>query len=233
MRVRILPFSTTVIIQETRIFRAIFVCGILLLVARQTNAVPPVAEDTTSPNTFWFTSDIYYVDEDATNAVVTVEFSPGDRSWSGSVNYSMSNGTAMAGEDFISGSGTLSFSGPGPARQIVIPIIRDNLGESNETVQLFLSNPNANLVRSNATLVIIDKNQTPKLQITSGANQTIMLSWPSNYTDFVLEKNSQFSGDNWCAVSSTQKVAAGFCCVTEPCSTAPAFYRLRKNSPTP
>ena len=189
---------------------------------------PPVAQDTTSPNVFWFSSETFYVDEDATNAVVTVEFSPGDRSWTGWVNYSISNGTATVGEDYSGVNGTLYFSGPGPAQQIIIPIHRDGIPETNETVKLFLWNTNAILTRSNATLIITEKSQTPQLRIAASGNNGLVLEWSTNYSDFILEKSSECLSGSWNAVSSPQNVSNGYCRVTQICSDPPLFYRLRK-----
>jgi hypothetical protein len=195
------------------------------------HAEPPIAQDTTSPNMFSFTSDTYYVDEDATNAMVAVEFTPGDRSWSGWVNYSVSNGTASAGEDYLTVSGTLYFSGPGtPVPQISIPIKKDGFVEGDETVQLFLWNTNAIITRATAMLVIKDKPLTPELLISPGVNGTILLSWPSNATDFVLEKSGQLFSENWSKISSPPNFNNGSCQVTENCSGPPMFYRLRKTS---
>lgn len=184
--------------------------------------------DTTSPNEFWFSSEVFYVDEDATSAEITVEFAPGDRSWSGSVDYTVTSGTATAGEDFTAVSGTLNFSGPGtPIPKIIIPISKDNLREENETVQISISNPNATIVQSNATLIIIEKPATPVLKIGGGANKRISLTWPEVFSDFVLEKSSAPFGTNWSAVSSTRNISNGVCCVEESTAGLPFFYRLR------
>ncbi|MEO5802021.1 MAG: Calx-beta domain-containing protein [Verrucomicrobiota bacterium] len=193
------------------------------------NGEPPVAQDIPAPNEFWFTSETCFVDEDATNAVITVGFRPGDRSWQGWVNYSVSNGTATADEDYTSLSGTLYFSGPGtPIPRINIPIHSDNLRESDETVQLFLWNTNAIISRSNATLIIIDKR--PRLEIVPTGNGTVTLSWPAQFSDLTLEKTANLSTPTWTGVSSSQNISNGCCHVTEPCSGPPAFYRLRKIS---
>lgn len=184
--------------------------------------------DTVVPNEFWFTSDVYQVDEDATNAVITVGFAPGNRSWQGSVDYSVRSGTATAGEDFIAVSGTLYFSGPGtPVPTINIPIINDELQEGDETVQISLSNSNAIIAQTNATLVIIEK--PPSLKIAASGNGKISLTWPESFSNFVLEKSAQPTGNNWSLVSSVQNVSNGVCCVEEPPSVTPVFYRLRKS----
>ena len=215
-------------------FRKKCLCGLFcfsFFASLLLNAKPPIAQDTTSPNVFWFTSDTYYVDEDATNAIVIVEFSPGDRSWSGWVNYSVSNGTATAGEDYTAVSGTLYFSGPGtPVPHITIPIQKDALAEGDETVQLFLWNTNAIITRSTATLVIHDKPSAPLLVISLNANGTVALSWPADFADFTLEKSAGIFNASWSQVPSPPNISNGFCHVTEDCSGPLAFYRLRKPS---
>jgi hypothetical protein len=225
MHARTLHFLSNVFL--TRRFR--FFSFLLLLSWHANSAEPPIAQDTTSPNVFWFTSEIYTVEEDATNAIVTVEFSPGDRSWSGWVNYSVSNGTATAGQDYTSVSGTLFFSGPGtPVPRITIPVYKDSLREGDETVQLFLWNTNAIITRSTATLVIVDKNQNPRLEVSSGGNNSLVLSWPADFSDFALEKSDDLLTGSWIPVSSPKNISNGFCQVTESISNPPMFYRLKR-----
>lgn len=208
------------------ILRGAFVLVALHASSLSSSAIVP--KDTTSPNQFWFSSDIYYVDEDATNAFIQVEFAPGNRSWTGSVDYKVSDGTATGGEDYNAVTGTLNFSGPSvPPPQIIIPILRDKRREGNETVQLFLSNSNAIITRSTATLVIVEK--PPALKITPGENRTIVLSWAAEDSDYVLEKSPQLFGTNWTGVASVRSISNGACCVTEPAATK-SFYRLRKTS---
>jgi hypothetical protein len=67
---------------------------IILLVASAQGQITP--KDTEVPNRFEFTSAQYFASRSATNAVITVRFSPGSRSWGGSVNYATQNGTAIA-----------------------------------------------------------------------------------------------------------------------------------------
>lgn len=58
-----------------------------------------------------------------------------------SVVYEASNGTATAGEDYISASGTLEFGWEGSEKTFRIPIIDDSKDEENENVNLKLSFP--------------------------------------------------------------------------------------------
>lgn len=211
-------------------FRKILFLSILWVSSSWAFADSPVAQDTTSPNIFSFTDDTFYVDEDATNAVITVEFIPGDRSWTGWVNYSVSNGTAMADVDYTPVSGTLYFSGPGtPVPQITIPIHKDALVEGDETIELFLWNTNAIITRSNATLVVRDTATIPQL-IISSANGAILLSWSSDFSNHVLEKSTQIINPNWMEVFAPSSLSNGFYHVSDTCSGAPAFYRLKKVS---
>lgn len=58
-----------------------------------------------------------------------------------SVVYETSNGTATAGEDYSSASGTLEFGWEGSEKTFRIPIIDDSIDENDETVNLKLSLP--------------------------------------------------------------------------------------------
>lgn len=63
------------------------------------------------------------------------------------VDYTTSALTATAGSDYTTSSGTLTFTNGGALTQTVsVPVTRDNIDESDETLQLQLSNPSANAV---------------------------------------------------------------------------------------
>jgi RHS repeat-associated protein len=74
------------------------------------------------------------------------------------VAYATSNGTATAGSDYTTSSGTLTFAPSQTALNVSIPILNDATAEPNETVTLTLSSPtNATLGSPNpATLTIVD-----------------------------------------------------------------------------
>ncbi|MBD2568896.1 M10 family metallopeptidase C-terminal domain-containing protein [Anabaena lutea] len=74
------------------------------------------------------------------------------------VNYATSNGTATAGSDYTTKTGTLTFA-PGTTSQFIdIPIVNDANNEPNETFTLTLSSPtNASLgTKTTATTTITD-----------------------------------------------------------------------------
>lgn len=74
-----------------------------------------------------------------------------------SINYNTSNGSALAGSDYVATNGTLVFN-PGETNQaIVIPIIDDNIAEATETFSVFLSSPQgATLGTTQTTVTILD-----------------------------------------------------------------------------
>jgi hypothetical protein len=183
---------------------------------------------TTQPNEFRFTSDVYYVQEGATNALIEVAFVPGSRSYSGSVDYRSANGTAVSGQDYYGVTNTLSFSGLAPSQTFMISVPMTAARKKNETVMLFLSNPSALITRSNATLVIL-ANSTPQAKLDMvQANGAITVSWPSTFTNCVLQKATSFADANWSNVPQPTAVSNGRYSFTTA-ATGSAFFRLKQN----
>jgi len=75
-----------------------------------------------------------------------------------SVQYTTSDGTATAGSDYTTASGTLSFPAGVLSKTFTVPIINDTLHEANETVQLGLLGASGAVIgpRATAVLTIID-----------------------------------------------------------------------------
>ena len=83
-----------------------------------------------------------------------------------SVNYSLENGTAVSGEDFVSQSGTLTWSDGDTAQKMVtVTLINDSIEEDSEQFRLVLTTEDANLLGGVAeTLIVIkddESNQAP------------------------------------------------------------------------
>ncbi len=73
------------------------------------------------------------------------------------VNYTTANLTAKADTDYTTKTGSLTFAVNEISKTITVPIVNDNLSESNETFTLTLSNPtNATLTTAQATATITD-----------------------------------------------------------------------------
>jgi len=112
-----------------------------------------------SGNTLQFSTAAYQASEGANPALATITVTRTGTSGAVSVNYATSNGTAVAGSDYISSSGTLSWAtGDATARTFTVALINDTLVEPNETVNLSLSNPSGATLgtASNAVLTIVN-----------------------------------------------------------------------------
>jgi len=210
-------------------FSGLRFCVLFFLFATSaTSQVTP--QDTSVPNAFRFSSAEYYVPEDATNAVITVEFSPGHRGYYGWVNYTVQDGTATANQDYTLVSGSLSFSGV-PSSSFTVPIKMDSLDEELETIRLILSpspfDANAIITQGSATLNIVNVRPVPTLEIVAGTNGTLTISWNDDGTNPILEKSAASPAAKWSVVTAARTLANGCCSVTEVPSGAMAFYRLR------
>ncbi|WP_421793910.1 DUF4394 domain-containing protein [Hydrocarboniphaga effusa] len=100
----------------------------------------------------------YSVEEGAGTATITV-FRNGPNLTQARVNYAVSAGSATAGADFTTVSGTLSWDvGDAEPKSIVVPILEDTIIEGNETFTVTLSEPFLADLGSpaTATVTIID-----------------------------------------------------------------------------
>ncbi|BAY24884.1 Na-Ca exchanger/integrin-beta4 [Calothrix sp. NIES-2100] len=90
------------------------------------------------------------------NAAYTVSLSQAS-SQTVTVKYATANGTATAGSDYTSTTGTLTFN-PGDISKVInIPILNDSISEADETFTLKLTTPtNASLGTSTVTTTITD-----------------------------------------------------------------------------
>ena len=109
-----------------------------------------------------------------------------------SVHYATTAGTATAGADFQSVSGTLNWTaGDGTSKSFSVPVLTDGATESTETVDLHLSTTTggATLGRSSAVLNIQDgaPGGAPaaplKLAAAAASTSEILLTWLNNVTN--------------------------------------------------
>lgn len=116
----------------------------------------------TLPGTLQFSSATYSVAESGTTATIAVTRAGGNDG-AASVDFTTSDGTAMAGSDYTAASGTLNWAdGEAGDKTFTIPIINDGIDENNETVDLGLSNfaTAAAGPQDTATLTITDDDVT-------------------------------------------------------------------------
>ena len=86
------------------------------------------------------------------------------------VNYSTSDGTAIAGNDYTFDNGTLTFAPTVTSMTVPITILSDAIDEENETFSLNLSSPtNAVLGTASGTVTISDDDSAPTISISDNA----------------------------------------------------------------
>ncbi len=159
-----------------------------------------------------------------TNATVTVELS-GPAASNVTVNYSTSNGSATAGDDYTSTSGQLTFYSGQISKTFDVPILSDSEVDGGETIDLSLDSPtNAELgIQQTATITIQDSspNQPEVLfsqadyQRSEGIGTTtieVVLSEQSSQTvtvDYATSDNTAFAESDYDAASGTVTFAPG------------------------
>lgn len=109
-----------------------------------------------------FVSPAYSVNEGAGQATIAVSLNSAVTE-TVSVGYTMFNGTALAGEDYVAVSGVVNFAPGSTLQTFLVPITDDLLVEPDETITLTLRNPvNAELGSPiTAGLTIIDDDTLP------------------------------------------------------------------------
>jgi hypothetical protein len=147
----------------------------------------------------------------------------GATSSSYSVNYSTSNGIAVAGSDYTATSGTLTFpAGSTTSLPITVPTLTDSVVESPETVLVTLSSPTggATITTSQGSGTINDVSPLPSFAIgnapavTEGGNLTFTVTktgtTSSSYSvNYATTGGTATSGSDYNATSATLTFAAG------------------------
>jgi len=108
--------------------------------------------------------------EDAGLVTVTVERRSGI-SGNLAIDYTTSDGTATAGQDYMAASGTLTFSGGETSKSFQIPITDDAVTEPDETFTVELRNaPNLEALGTPSTLVVTiqDRSTVPVISRSGG-----------------------------------------------------------------
>src|SRR5947199_1520439 len=188
-------------------------------------AVLTIVDDDTA-GTVQFSSATYSVNENTASVTITVTRTGGAASGV-TVNYATSDGTATAGSDYIAKSGTLSFAAGQASKTFTIPIINDRLDESDETVNLTLSDPTGGATLGTpdtAVLTIIDNDSGGVLQFSSAtytvnegvlSGKAVIKVTRSGGTasgvtvDYATSDGTATDGSDYIATSGTLTFAAG------------------------
>jgi hypothetical protein len=140
--------------------------------------------------TVQFSSSSYSVFSEPTNAMIEVSFT-GTNSAAASVTFATSNGTALANVNYLSVNTNLEFAPSAITTTVTffvsIPILGNVPAESNQTVELILSNAVGPVVlgsQPNAVLSIINTN-TEVVQPSVEFNPTTYTTYDTNTNTFV------------------------------------------------
>jgi len=170
-----------------------------------------------------FSAATYSVNESAGSATITVTLT-GSTSTTATVSYATSNGTAVAGSDYIATSGTLTFAPGVTSQTFSVPIVNDAIFEANESLSLTLSNPvSATLGSPNpATLTIVDNDAPPSVQFSAAtysvnegaglATITATLTGATALTatvSYATSDGTALAGSDYTAISGTLTFAPG------------------------
>ena len=145
------------------------------------------------------------------------------------VDYATADGTAIAGQDYTTTSGTLTFAPGQTSLSVAIPILGDVIDEEDETFTLNLSSPdNASISTAQATMTITDNDGAPTISISDNstadesaaiANLTVSLSAASEKTvtvSYTTSDGTASAGSDYTASASSLTFAAGSTSQTIP-----------------
>jgi hypothetical protein len=115
-----------------------------------------------------FSSPSYSATEASGSAIITVTLTS-TAPFVVTVDYATSDGAAASGSDYTAATGTLTFNPNVTALSFNIPVLKDALIETDETVNLALSNPiKANLGLPAAAVLTIVDSTLSQLTVTTG-----------------------------------------------------------------
>jgi uncharacterized delta-60 repeat protein len=141
-----------------------------------TGALLKIQEDAVRPGVIGFSVSSFTVNENGGNAVVTITRTNGS---TGTVlfRFATTNGTAVAGVDYIGVTNTITLRDGQTSTNVTIPILNDFIvQQADRTINLYLANPGNGATLgtlSNAVLYIIDDDFLPgRLNFTTTAYQT-------------------------------------------------------------
>ena len=131
-----------------------------------------------------------------TNAVLTVNLN-NPSSQAITVNYTTTPVTATANSDYTSTTGTLTIAANATTGTISIPILNDNLNESDETFTVILSNPvNATLGNTTGTVTITDTLQSAVTTTLSSNIENLDLTGTGNINGTGNAGNNRITGNS-------------------------------------
>ncbi|MET0625473.1 MAG: Calx-beta domain-containing protein, partial [Pyrinomonadaceae bacterium] len=129
-------------------------------------ATVTINDDDAAP-TFQCGAAAYSADENLAGGQLAISVTrTGGTNGGVSVKYATSDGTATAGSDYAARTGTLTFADGVSTQQFFIPITNDTLDETDETINLALSDPSSGTAlgtQKTAVLTVRDDDGSPSL----------------------------------------------------------------------
>lgn len=133
------------------------------------------------------------------------------------VAYSTAPGTAAAGTDYVTTSGSFTIAPGDTTATIAVPLLQDGLDEADETFTVTLTSTEATIARGEATATILDDDEAPALSVddltflegdTGSTSQrfTVTLSEPSGQTvtvAYATADGTALAGSDYTATSGT------------------------------
>lgn len=139
--------------------------------------------DDDSPASIAMADVVMSVAESSPTATITLLRS-GNVSQAATAGFTTSSGSALAGSDYTTTSGTVTFAAGQVSQTISVPIINDATPENDETFTITLSNPTGATLGAQATTTVkILDNDNPALgnlvgeTAVSGLNQPAAMDW--------------------------------------------------------
>jgi hypothetical protein len=119
-----------------------------------------------------------------------------------SVDFATSNGTALAGSDYVATNGTVTFAPGETSKAVKVTLTPDVPTESEETFNLLLSNPvNAILLRTTIVCTIVE------VRFTAMSIDTSLTFTTMSGRRYLVEKSTD--GINWLPVTGATNILAG------------------------
>jgi hypothetical protein len=163
--------------------------------------------------TIQFSSGTYSVNENGGSVTITATRTGGSSGAVG-VSYATSNGTATAGSDYTSTSGTLSWANGDTANKtFTVPITNDTLDEPNETFTVTLSSPTGGATLgspSSATVTITDDDPTPTVQFSAASSSGSEATTPASIAVTLSAASGQTVTVNYATANGTATAGSDY-----------------------
>jgi hypothetical protein len=171
---------------------------------------------------FSFAASTANISEGGTNIVINVRRT-GDASGTNTIDYATSDLSAAAGDDYTSTNGTLTFNAGETNKTITVPILADNIIETNETFKVTLSNPDSGAALgsiSSMVVTILEDDSTIQFSSTAVSalenagtvTLTVTRTGGTNSTatvDYVMVDDTATDGSDYTATNGTLSFAPG------------------------